>query len=227
MKNFAWSAGLLLTILFASNCGAQTYPLNQGTTSFSSTTASPRQVGWEFTCSAANISVTHLSAILPDAVARTVSLYQINNQQLLAQAALPAGTAGQWRSVQLTTPVALTNGTNYVVCVFLPSGVGASWYYLSGSSPAAFFPSAGNIRYVAARWDSNSATTPQFPGTQSAGYQYGIADIGYTTGPSLTVAAVAGTAQNVYANDTGSGGNGIVAGRFTVASNSQTGASLN
>ncbi|MCC7508394.1 MAG: hypothetical protein IT464_03350, partial [Planctomycetes bacterium] len=48
-----------------------------------------------------------------------------------------------------------------------------------------------------------------------------------TKGPGLTVAAVAGTAQNVYANDTGSGGNGIVAGRFTVASNSQTGASLN
>ncbi|MBK8207771.1 MAG: hypothetical protein IPK87_13435 [Planctomycetes bacterium] len=48
----------------------------------------------------------------------------------------------------------------------------------------------------------------------------------FQTGPSLTVSATAGTAQNVYANDTGSGGNGILAGRFTVASNSQTGASL-
>ena len=37
--------------------------------------------------------------------------------------------------------------------------------------------------------------------------------------PQLTVAATAGTAQNVYANDTGAGGNGISMGTFTITNN--------
>ncbi|MCW8136797.1 MAG: hypothetical protein KIT75_14175, partial [Planctomycetota bacterium] len=45
-------------------------------------------------------------------------------------------------------------------------------------------------------------------------------------GPILTVATTPGAAQNVYANDTGTGGNGRSVTRFTIAQGTQTGASL-
>ncbi|MBX3461151.1 MAG: DUF4082 domain-containing protein, partial [Planctomycetes bacterium] len=149
--------------------------MNQQITSFSIPNASPRQVGWEFTCNANNVTVTHLSAVLPDAVSRVISLYQVNTQQLLAQANLPAGTAGQWRSVQLSTPVALSISTNYVVCVFIPSGFNTNWYYLS-PAPTSFQPT-GTVSFVNARWDGSASTTPIFPGTTAGTAQYGICDI--------------------------------------------------
>lgn len=49
----------------------------------------------------------------------------------------------------------------------------------------------------------------------------------YITGPGLAVSATAGTAQSVFADSTGSGGNGIAAATFTVAANSQGTAQLN
>lgn len=46
-------------------------------------------------------------------------------------------------------------------------------------------------------------------------------------GPELAVASTAGTAQNVYANSTGTGSGGISAGTFTITANAQGAATLN
>lgn len=45
--------------------------------------------------------------------------------------------------------------------------------------------------------------------------------------PQLTVAATAGSPQNVYANATGTGGNGISMGTFTISNNANGSATLN
>ncbi|HRJ78865.1 MAG TPA: hypothetical protein PLF37_10150, partial [Planctomycetota bacterium] len=49
----------------------------------------------------------------------------------------------------------------------------------------------------------------------------------FQLGPGITVTATPGTAQNVYANSTGTGSNGISAGTFTLATNSLGAATLN
>ena len=49
----------------------------------------------------------------------------------------------------------------------------------------------------------------------------------YVSGPGLAVGATAGTAQSLFADSTGTGGNGISAATFTIAANSQGSATLN
>ncbi|MCC7508758.1 MAG: hypothetical protein IT464_05255, partial [Planctomycetes bacterium] len=100
------------------------------------------------------------------------------------------------------------------------------WAYSSTTGTGWQMASSGTT--IANRWRAyQSPGSAASTGTGSSAHGNWRIQLVFQTGPSLAVAAVAGTAQNVYANDTGSGGNGIVAGRFTVASNSQTGASLN
>jgi hypothetical protein len=69
---------------------------------------------------------------------------------------------------------------------------------------------------------NNGQAPSVFPTSTLSNIQYGIVDFGYVTGPSLSVSATAGTAQNVYSDAQGPGGNGVEAATFTIASNTQT-----
>ncbi|RIK65074.1 MAG: hypothetical protein DCC64_03115, partial [Planctomycetota bacterium] len=215
----------LMAVFFASAALAQTYPLNQSspvTDAFTSGGVANCQRGWRFQVNASGVTVSQMGCWYPDGTTsqKTISLFDANSQALLAQVTPSVGTG--WRWANLTTPVALTNGGQYIVTGFT---VTASYYFRSVTGMTQWMPT-GTIQYLDMRY-ANSCTSTTFPSSTLSNYQYGVVDIGYTTGPGITVAATAGTSQNVYANSTGTGGNGIAAGTFTLSANSSGAATLN
>ncbi len=117
----------------------------------------------------------------------------------------------------------LTQGQNYVVASLKSATQG--YIGVNSSAPAAWHPTSGAITHIRDRWAS-STTVTTFPASTSSQWHWGPADFAYTTGPGITVAATAGTSQNVYANSTGTGSNGISAGTFTLSANSSGAATL-
>ncbi|CAG0998446.1 hypothetical protein PLCT2_02911 [Planctomycetaceae bacterium] len=212
------AALLVFVALFGAMLSAQTYALNQSspvTDAFTSGGAANCQRGWRFQVNANGVTITQMGCWYPDGTSqqKTVSLFNATTQALLAQVTPTAGTG--WRWANLTTPVALTNGQQYIVTGFT---VTSSYYYRSVTGMAQWMPT-GTIQYMDMRYQ-NSCTSTTFPASTLTNYQYGVVDIGYTTGPSLVCSATAGTAQQVLATDTSSAGRSI--GTFTVTNNSST-----
>lgn len=214
---------VLLLSSFAGLLAGQVHPLNQqAPTSFSSIKLDGIR-GWRFQCNSANVTVTQLGCYYPDSGTTTkeITLWNYTTQQVLAQATSTAGTG--WRWATLSSSVTLQNGGQYIVGARSTTG-----HYYNNSVGSTSWTPTGTIQYIEMRYYNSPPSSSSFPTGVISNSQHGVVDIGYTTGPGLTVSAIsAGAAQNVFANDTGPGGNGILAQRFTVASNSQTGASLN
>ncbi len=223
---------LMLVVLgFAGAAEAQTWVLGQPSTAAGTgitwygATTSQWNMGYEFTCNVANVTVTHLGCAWPDTEAHPCALFNATTQALIAQVTTStAATSGAWRSGALTTPVVLTQGQNYVVASLKSATQG--YIGVNSSAPAAWHPTSGAITHIRDRWAS-STTVTTFPASTSSQWHWGPADFAYTTGPGITVAATAGTSQNVYANSTGTGSNGISAGTFTLSANSSGAATLN
>ena len=154
-------------------------------------TTSQWNMGYEFTCNVANVTVTHLGCAWPDTEAHPCALFNATTQALIAQVTTStAATSGAWRSGALTTPVVLTQGQNYVVASLKSATQG--YIGVNSSAPAAWHPTSGAITHIRDRWAS-STTVTTFPSSTSSQWHWGPADFAYTTGPGITVAATAGT----------------------------------
>ncbi|MCF6227710.1 MAG: putative Ig domain-containing protein, partial [Planctomycetes bacterium] len=168
--------------------GALTYPLTEqdpSTTGFtSSTSTSPYNRGWRFTCNSGGVTVYRLGSNMPSgaaSVTKTVSLFNYASNALLGQVVTGPGTGWQW--TDLTSPVLLQNGQDYVVVVHSSNG-----YYYDSTVQSSWLPT-GDIQYV--QYVSGSTSNPSTFPTSSGGTndQYGVADIGYAKGLTITTAA--------------------------------------
>ncbi|MHC4781115.1 MAG: DUF4082 domain-containing protein, partial [Planctomycetota bacterium] len=178
----------LSLMLAAGVANATNYPMNQQspvTAGFNSPTtpSTGSQWGWRFRCNSSGITVTQLGCWFPDSssVLHTVRLYDFTTTNLLATAT-PAVGAG-WRWANLSTPVSLVNGSDYVIQGF----TNTRKYYLN-TSPASWMPT-GTISWVEARYN-NGTSTPVFPTSSLAQYGSGVVDIGYITAPPAAPATI-------------------------------------
>ena len=163
----AWA--MVLTGFLAGTAHATNYPLGQQTpTGFSSGTTSTNRIqGMYFTVTGTNVTVTELGCIVPLNTARDAKLWTIGGTQL-AQVTVPAGTG--WRFASLTSPVALTQGQQYVVTIW----GGPDIYFAFGMTTNGWGGDS-NIQNIGNMYSYN--TTHTFPTTQQPGAVQGIADI--------------------------------------------------
>lgn len=229
-RNAGWSLSvLLLVLLCTATLPAQTTrPLGEGdptTSGFTPYNGIATIRGWRFVVNAPGVTVTELGCRYPDSntTAKTITLWAMApTPTALGSATITPGPG--WRWAQLTTPIPLTQAAEYTV-----SAYSSAQMYENNSvpTPSPWKPT-GVIQYINLQWQNNPSAVTNFPsGNFGGNSQQGVVDIGYVTGPQLTVAATAGTAQNTYNNEQGPGGNGLQVGTFTIASNSQPGAVLN
>ncbi len=201
----------LVSAWFAACAVAQTYPLGQQNP-MNNPQTSNYNIGWEFQCNAAGVTVVELGCNTPQPQATTVTLFDSATQGVLAQVSVPAGSG--WRFVPLTTPVTLVDTARYRVAL-------TSQLCGHHAETAANWKPTGTIQYIAGVYVSgNNPNT--FPSLTTSSV-YGMAEIGYTMGPTLTVNPTIGTAQTVFANDEGPGANGLVAGMFDLSTDAQGG----
>ncbi len=161
----------------------QTSPSGTGVTDYG--TASGWNLGYIFQCNAAGVTVTHLGCVHNAAATRTVTLWDTTTQAVIGQVTTGAGSAGGWRSGNLASPVALVQGRQYIVAVFADSAV--NYYGVDSTASAAWHPTSGPLQHIENRWVST--TVPDTFPTQTSGASYwhwGLADVGYNTGPSVT-----------------------------------------
>lgn len=121
-KFFALALLVLTSVALSSSLDAQTYPLGQQTTGLTGPNSSSCNMGYNFTANAAGMTVIRLGNYTATTTAKTVTLYNKATQAVLGQVVCPAGTGWQW--ADLSTPVPLTNGTEYAVAV-----QSNSWHY--------------------------------------------------------------------------------------------------
>ena len=184
MKNVCTVSSLLVVIvtvfgMTAPALSAVTYPLQlQNPTSPPFTTNNPvdSSRGWRFVVNAPGVEVVQLGVNSPlsSSVSQTVTLFDVGTQGVLAQVTTTPGPG--WLFVDLATPVALTEGSQYIVSAFFPSPGG--YYYGDRATVGdSWFPT-GTIQYLDMRY-ANSTTPSTFPTLVLSNYQYGIPDIGY------------------------------------------------
>jgi hypothetical protein len=123
-----------------------------------------------------------------------------------------AGSGGTWYRFPLTTSFVYNGTSTLLIDVSYDSRTGTGWLINSGSGRNRVYLNGG------------SSTSPTGTASNSGDTQVQLYVV---TGPGLAVTANAGTASSVRADDTGTGANGIMAGRFTVAANAQGAATLN
>lgn len=167
------------------------------------------------------------------------------------------GTGDQWMQVIRTTtaPPAYSASTTGTTLAYIQGVAGTSTVSVSISVTTGDFICILGGRAASSTTLSMSYATPAGPyNTTIAGqavtitrlvYQASIqggaagaissessgslarVEMYYVSGPGLTVGASAGSAQTVFADSTGTGGNGISAATFTIDANSQGAATLN
>lgn len=136
--------------------------------------------GYEFTVTASDVWVTELGHVTPAQGVNAdydIVLWDVLTKTQLASVKGLNGTVSStgWE-FHSVGPVELTQGRNYAVTVY-GSGNNESYYFTTN---AAFRPS-GVIDYVTMRY-CNSCDSSKFGTNLLGGYNYGLADIGYTIG---------------------------------------------
>jgi hypothetical protein len=117
--------------------------------------------------------------------------------------------ANTYARFPLTSPFNYNGTDNIVIDWGYDTKTGGGWSVpTSGLAP-------GRQRLFS---QTNASATTGSPGS---GGDW-VVHLVFLDGPTLTVAPTAGTALPVFANDQGPGGNGIEAGKFTIASNNQS-----
>jgi len=135
--------------------------------------------GWRFVVNSPGVEVVQLGvdSVISSSVSQTVTLFDFATHDVLAQVTTTPGPG--WLFVNLPSPVALTEGNQYVVSAFFPSPGG--YYYAERATVGdSWFPT-GTIQYLDMRY-ANDATPSTFPTYVLTDYQYGIPDIGYQVG---------------------------------------------
>ncbi|MHC4840990.1 MAG: putative Ig domain-containing protein, partial [Planctomycetota bacterium] len=169
--------------------GALTYPLTQqdpAATGFIANTSSTYTWGWRFKCNSGGVTVYRLGSNVPAAssgVAKTCTLWDVATQQILGQVTTGPGSGG-WQWTDLTSPVLLTNGADYCVCMTTTNG-----YYYDSTAAASWIPT-GDIQFLGRQYLSTSNPNTYPPNFNSGNpYQYGVCDIGYAKGLTITTNA--------------------------------------
>jgi len=168
----------LLLAVFATSVSAQTYtyPLNQQSPTSFSTGGSPDATrGWRFQVNAANIVVGRLGVFSPTSstAGQTLTLWSVSTQQKLAEVMTSAGAGWCWEDLQ--TPVALTQGEQYIVTHYCTVSGG---YYFQCNVASSWRPT-GDIQFLDMRY-ANNTPTPVYPtSVLTNDCQYGVPDIGY------------------------------------------------
>lgn len=137
--------------------------------------------GWRFQANA-NVTVTELGAFTPhpEGSPFSVVLWDFNAQSILASRNFVSDGLDVWQWQNLSSPVNLTSGSQYIVSVFSTVG---NYYYQAIGGP---WQPTGTIQYLDMRY-ANSATVNTFPTNVLSGYQYGVPDIGYHLTPTGAV----------------------------------------
>lgn len=206
-----------LVLAFGTGLAAQTYPLAQQSPAAWSSVSFASIRGYHFRCVASNITVTQLGCWYPDSstTGKYVTLWNWSTQAQLGQVLTTAGTG--WRFTNLATPVTLQANTEYVVVGYSLTG-----HYFNNGVPSSWMPSSP-IQYIDMAYKNSPTGKDDFPnGGVLTTSHHGVVDFGYTTGATLNVSATAGSTQTVYANHTGTGGNGFSVGQFTITNTSPT-----
>ncbi len=205
-------------VLFAAGVGAQTYPTGLPSTTGLTQSSGSYNMGYAFSTAQSNVQVTHLAAALPNTSALVVNLWDSTSTTAPVRTVTTGTTttSGAWRTAALASPLTLVAGRQYRVAVIC-----ATWFYTAQSG---VWNPTGVITCSSGCWQSG--TTSVYP-ANSTSTIYGVADIGYTTGPGLTVSATAGSAQSVVTTDLGPTGTGRNIGTFTVSANSSGACTLN
>ncbi len=161
--------------------------------------------GWRFRANA-NVTVHELGSDnpLPSGQPFTLILWSVSGQTQLASVAATSSGSDGWQWVSLSSPVALTAGSEYVVALHSVAGN----YYFKSGLPAVWTPT-GVIEYLDMRY-ANGATPGTYPASGFNGMQYGVCDIGYYLGsapvtpeaPTDIALSAATIAENNAANAT-------------------------
>lgn len=128
------------------------------------------------------VLMTHVGKREPTGTTRTVTLFDFSTQAIVTQQTV-GGPAAQYSYNALTTPVWLTQGTQYVLELYQGAGDG---YYFGTSSQIGQHLTYYDMRYC------NSCTQNTFPTNTLSNYQYGYPDMWYFTKQTLTVAPTVG-----------------------------------
>lgn len=210
MKYATISVFLLLTgLVFSGALAAQTYPMGQQDPATSGFTASAPfgtvdlNLGWRFRVNTDDVVVTELGCNYPTgAPGVTVTLFDATTQSVLAQEVCGPGTG--WQFVQLTNPVPLTNGGEYVITSLLLGSIGC---YYHSTPPSSWLPT-GDIELLDNQYALSSSASA-YPATSLGATQYGVVDFGYANDLVITAPGQAPNAGELTAyNETFSAING-------------------
>jgi hypothetical protein len=144
--------------------------------------------GWRFAVAAPDIEVNGLGMRAPAAGDFIISLFEAATGTVLAQESV-AHTAGDWQWSTLSSGVALSQGSEYIVALHSPNA-GRYYYGRESTVGSSWFPS-GDIEYVEMNYCNNCAPGT-LPTSTLANYQYGVVDIAYTTIPEPNTALLMG-----------------------------------
>lgn len=128
--------------------------------------------GWRFTCNQPGVEVTQLACFVNNGETdqKQVSLWDATTQAQLATDFMPLGPG--WQFVDLATPVALTQGSEYIISVYSPN----QYFYL-GTAGTPWQPN-DVVTYIDMKF-GNGAGGPTFPTSTLTNIQYGVVDFGY------------------------------------------------
>ncbi|MCC6574172.1 MAG: IPT/TIG domain-containing protein [Planctomycetes bacterium] len=173
-------------------------------------------VGYQFKCTTAGMQVTELGCVTYDGNPRIVTLFDCGTREIVAQATTGTCPRWSWRWVTLDQPVMLKKDRLY--CVTQYTGNDEYYVEINLFDTPEWRPTADVefIRSVTTSLPGDPNTYPS--GTLGSSYIDGVADFGYRIVPDLEVTADIGQKQVVYPAEQGPGGNGFVAGAFSIAS---------
>ena len=135
------------------------------------------QRGFRFTPNE-DVLVTAFGKREPTGTIRYVTLFNFATQAIIAQTQV-AGPAAQYSYQNISNPLWLAQGTQYVLELFQAAGDG---YYFGTSSQIGQHFTYGDMRYC------NSCTQNTFPTSTLSNYHYGYPDMWYWTKTNLSSA---------------------------------------
>ncbi|MEO5645134.1 MAG: DUF2341 domain-containing protein [Bacteroidia bacterium] len=132
-----------------------------------------------------DVLVTAFGKSEPSANPRTITLFDFSTQAILSQQVVN-GPSAQWSYQNIPSPIWVTQGTQYLLEIFFPSGDDA---YYFGASPSTM---GQHIFYFDMRY-CNGCTPNTFPTNTVGGLLYGYVDMWYWTKNNPSVAPTINT----------------------------------
>lgn len=134
--------------------------------------------GWKFTVNVDDLYVTELGLNTPEDTGQfSIVLWDFATQTALASVAGQSGGPA-WNFVPIS-PIALVNGSSYVVELYAGTSGSRAFYFADSLGPE-WYPT-GDITYNTMQF-CNSCGAATFPTLTLDGFHFGVVDIGYQVG---------------------------------------------